>query len=154
MSKILIIGAGAMVTAFALPCLDKNHDVNIVGTHLEKDFIENLKKNKNIHPSLNIKIPSQIKIFEFEKFDELLNAKIDLIVLGVSSKGIVCVSDQLSRDFKGKNLPNLFILTKGLSIYKNKYELLVDKLERLLVEKGFRARYFSSWRAMFSSWFS
>jgi len=136
MSKILIIGAGAMGTAFAFPCLDKNHDVNIVGTHLEKDFIENLKKNKNIHPSLNIKIPSQIKIFEFEKFDELLNAKIDLIVLGVSSKGIEWVADQLSRVFKGKNLPNLLMLTKGLSIYKNKYELLVDKLERLLVEKG------------------
>ena len=28
------------------------------------------------------------------------------------------------------------MLTKGLSIYKNQYELLVDKLERLLKEKG------------------
>ena len=28
------------------------------------------------------------------------------------------------------------MLTKGLSIYKNNYELLVDKLERLLLEKG------------------
>ena len=28
------------------------------------------------------------------------------------------------------------MLTKGLSIYKNQYELLVDKLERLLAEKG------------------
>ena len=32
MSKIVIIGAGAMGSAFALPCLDNNHDVNIVGT--------------------------------------------------------------------------------------------------------------------------
>ena len=28
------------------------------------------------------------------------------------------------------------MLTKGLSIYKNQYELLVDKLERLLNERG------------------
>ena len=28
------------------------------------------------------------------------------------------------------------MLTKGLSIYKNNYELLVDKLERLLINKG------------------
>ena len=35
MSKIVIIGAGAMGTAFAFPCLDNNHDINIVGTHLE-----------------------------------------------------------------------------------------------------------------------
>ena len=53
MSKIVVIGAGAMGTAFALPCLDNNHDINIVGTHLEDGFIEKFKKNKNIHPGLN-----------------------------------------------------------------------------------------------------
>ena len=41
MSKIVIIGAGAMGSAFALPCLDNNHDVNIIGTHLENEFINN-----------------------------------------------------------------------------------------------------------------
>ena len=136
MSKIVIIGAGAMGTAFALPCLDNNHDINIVGTHLENDFIVDFQKNNNVHPGLNTKIPQEIKIFKFEKFDELLNSNIDLIVLGISSKGIEWVADQLSRLFKGKNLPNLLMLTKGLSIYKNDYELLVDKLERLLVDKG------------------
>tara|TARA_A100001015_G_scaffold255045_1_gene296242 strand:+ start:262 stop:726 length:465 start_codon:yes stop_codon:yes gene_type:complete len=136
MSKIAIIGAGAMGTAFALPCLDNKHEVNIVGTHLENDFIDQLKKNKNIHPGLNTRIPDQIKIFKFEKFDDLLNSDVDLIVLGISSKGIEWVADQLSRLFKGKNLPNLLMLTKGLSIYKNNYELLVDKLERLLADKG------------------
>ncbi len=136
MSKIIIIGAGAMGTAFALPCLDNNHDINIVGTHLENSFIENFKKNKNLHSGLNTKIPDQVKIFKFEKFDELLNSKVDLIVLGVSSKGIEWVADQLSRIYRGKKLPNLLMLTKGLSIYKNNYELLVDKLERLLVDNG------------------
>ena len=136
MSKIVIIGAGAMGSAFALPCLDNNHDVSIVGTYLENDFIEKLKKNKNIHPVLKAQIPDQVKIFKFEKFDELLNSNVDLIVLGISSKGIDWVANQLSRLFKGKNLPNLLMLTKGLSIYKNDYELLVDKLERLLVDKG------------------
>ena len=136
MAKIIIIGAGAMGSAFAFPCLDNNHDTHIVGTHLENDFIENLKKNKNLHPGLNIKIPDQIKIFKFDKFDELLISKVDLIVLGISSKGIDWVADQLIRLFKGKNLPNLLMLTKGLSIYKNNYELLVDKLNRLLLDKG------------------
>ena len=45
MSKIVIIGAGAMGSAFSLPCLDNNHDINIVGTHLENNFIDQLKKN-------------------------------------------------------------------------------------------------------------
>ena len=67
MSKIAIIVAGAMGSAFALPCLDNNHDVNILGTHLENEFIDNLKKNQNLHPGLNVQIPEGIKIFKFEK---------------------------------------------------------------------------------------
>ena len=136
MSKIVIIGAGAMGTAFALPCLDNNHDVNIVGTHLENDFIDDFRANKNLHPGLNTKIPQEIKIFKFDKFDQVLKSNVDLIVLGISSKGIEWVADQLVRIYSGKQIPNLLMLTKGLSIHKNKYELLVDKLQRLLLEKG------------------
>ncbi len=136
MSKIIIIGAGAMGTAFALPCLDNNHDINIVGTHLENEFIDNLKKNKNFHPGLNITVPNKIKIFKFDKFDELLNSDIDLIVLGISSKGVEWAAEQLSKIFKDKKIPKLLMLTKGLSIYKNQYELLVDKLDRLLDKSG------------------
>ena len=132
MSKIIVIGAGAMGSAFALPCFDNKHDINIVGTHLENDFIDKLKKNNNYHPGLNSPIPKEISIFKFEKFDNLLSSKVDLIVLGISSKGIEWVADQLSRLFKEKNIPNILMLTKGLSIYNNQYELLVDKLERLL----------------------
>ena len=130
MSKIVIIGAGAMGSAFALPCLDNNYDTNIVGTHLENDFIDQLQKNNNLHPALNITIPQEINIFKFENFDELLKSNVDLIVLGISSKGIEWVADQLSRVYKESKIPKLLMLTKGLSIYKNNYELLVDKLKR------------------------
>ena len=66
MSKIVIIGAGAMGSAFALPCLDNNHDVNIIGTHLENEFIDNLKK---------IKICIQVLILKFQKMLRFLNLK-------------------------------------------------------------------------------
>ena len=138
MSKIVIIGAGAMGSAFALPCLDNNYDINIVGTHLENDFIEQLKENDNLHPGLKTKIPHEIKIFKFEKFDELLKPNLDLIVLGISSKGIEWAADQLSRIYKNDKIPKILMLTKGLSIYKNKYELLVDKLGRLLKDRGIK----------------
>ena len=138
MAKIVIIGAGAMGSAFAFPCLDNNHDINIVGTHLENDFIEQLKNNDNLHPGLNTQIPQEIKIFKFDKFEELLKSNIDLIVLGISSKGIEWVSDQLSKLYKDTAIPKLLMLTKGLSIYNNQYELLVDKLERLLAERGIK----------------
>ena len=138
MSKIVIIGAGAMGTAFAYPCLDNNHDINIIGTHLENEFIDSILANKRLHPGLNINIPQGINLIKFEKFDTLLNSNIDLIVLGISSKGIEWAADQLCRAYKDKKIPNLLMLTKGLSIYNNNYELLVDKLERLLFEKGIK----------------
>jgi len=136
MSKIIIIGAGAMGSAFALPCIDNKHDVNIVGTHLENDFIDSLKAKENFHPGLNVKLDKKIKIHKFDNFNNLLNNSADLIVLGISSKGIEWVSEQLSKIFKDKNIPNLLMLTKGLSIFNNNYELLVDKLKRLLSANG------------------
>ena len=136
MSKIIIIGAGAMGSAFSLPCLDNGHDINIVGTHLEDDFIDSLKNNNNIHRGLNTELPQEVKIFKFEKFDELLKSNVDLIVLGISSKGIEWVSDQLSRLYKDNKMPKLLMLTKGLSIHNSQYELLVDKLARLLSDRG------------------
>ena len=136
MSKIIIIGAGAMGSAFALPCIDNNHDVNIIGTHLENNFIDSLKAKENFHPGLNVKLDKKIKIHKFDNFNNLLDNGADLIVLGISSKGIEWVAEQLSKIFKDKNIPNLLMLTKGLSIFKNDYELLVDKLKRLLSDNG------------------
>jgi glycerol-3-phosphate dehydrogenase (NAD(P)+) len=138
MSKIVVIGAGAMGTAFTFPCFDNNHDTNIVGTHLENDFIESVLKNKRLHPGLNTHIPEGINLIKFEKFDTIFSSEVDLIVLGISSKGIEWAADQLHRVYKDKKLPNILMLTKGLSIYKNSYELLVDKLERLLSSKGIK----------------
>ena len=138
MSKIVIIGAGAMGTAFSFPCLDNNHDINIVGTHLENNFIDNMLENKRLHPGLNTNIPEPINLLKFENFDSILSSGVDLIVLGISSKGIEWVADQLYRVYKEKKLPNLLMLTKGLSIHENNYELLVDKLERLLFAKGIK----------------
>ena len=136
MSKIIIIGAGAMGTAFSFPCLDNKHEVYIVGTHLENDFIDNLKSNDNLHPVLNVKIDKKVEVHKFENLNNLLNIEVDLIVLGISSKGIEWVSEQLSIIYKNKKIPDVLMLTKGLSIYNNNYELLVDKLKRLLADKG------------------
>ena len=88
MSKIVIIGAGAMGTAFSLPCLDNNHDINIVGTHLEDNFIETFKKNKNFHPGLNTEIPNQVKNLSSKKIKE---KTID------TSKNLSSISDEIEK---------------------------------------------------------
>ena len=61
MKKIIIIGAGAMGSAFAVPCLENQNDVTLVGTHLEDELIKSIKSNKNFHPALNIGITIRIE---------------------------------------------------------------------------------------------
>ena len=133
MAKILILGAGAMGSAFAFPCVDNGHDVSLVGTHLEDKFITEIKKNK-LHPSLNCKLPPEVKIFKFEKFKEEIKNNVNLIVLAVNSKGIDWASEQLSD--KIKNETPILLLTKGLSLIDNKYKTLAEKLDNLLINKG------------------
>ena len=87
MSNILIIGAGSMGTAFSFPCIDNNHKVSIVGTHLEDNFIDEINSTKK-HPPLNCYVPKDVKFLKFEKLSEEFNRKIDLIVVAVVSKGI------------------------------------------------------------------
>ena len=72
MKKIIIIGAGAMGSAFAFPCIENGNDVTIIGTFLEDELIERIQVNKNIHPSLNIKLPDALKIKKFDQLKKFL----------------------------------------------------------------------------------
>jgi glycerol-3-phosphate dehydrogenase (NAD(P)+) len=57
-------------------------------------------------------------------------------VIAVISKGIEWASIELSKFLKS-NIP-ILILTKGLAINNNNYEVLAHKMERLLKKKGIR----------------
>ena len=134
MKKIIIVGAGAMGSAFAVPCLENKNDVTLIGTHLEDDLINNIKSNKNFHPALNLELPSQLKVEKFEKLSSILDGGVDIIVAGVSSIGIEWFVEQISKNYK-KNLP-IILLTKGLAIEENELITLSDKIKKLLAEKG------------------
>ena len=108
MKKILIIGAGAMGSAFSIPCAENNNDVTIIGSVLEDDFISSIKSNKNLHPSLNVVLPNNIKLEKFEKIIEIANSDLDLIVVAVSSVGIDWAGDEISK-FYNANTPIVFL---------------------------------------------
>ena len=137
MAKIIIIGAGSMGTAFAYPCIDNKHDVNIIGTHLENKAIDEINKT-SFHPGLNLNVINSIKFYKHEDLEKVFKIIPDLVVIGVSSKGIEWVANELKKISVNGKLPYLLMLTKGLSINKKKYELLVDKLERFLKTKGIK----------------
>ena len=135
MANILIFGAGSMGTAFSFPCSDKNHSVTIVGTYLENNFINQIN-SKKMHSALECDVPKNVKFLKFEKLKEEINKKVDLIVVAVTSKGIEWVSTEFSKVLKNK-IP-ILMLTKGLAINNNKYEVLAHKMERLLKKNGIK----------------
>ena len=75
MKKILVIGGGAMGSAFTIPCLENKNDVTITEPY-SKRFIKDLSSKKKFHSALKIKLPHNLK---FRKFSNvLLNEKFDL----------------------------------------------------------------------------
>jgi len=137
MANILILGAGTMGTAFSFPCSDKGHIVTIIGTHLENDFIDQINL-KRVHPILKCEVPKKVTFLKLDKLVEQFNSKkkIDLIVIAVISKGIEWASTELSKVLKSE-IP-ILILTKGLAINNNNYEILAYKMERLLKKNGIK----------------
>ena len=124
MTKILIIGGGAMGSAFTIPCLENKNNVIITEPH-SKIFIKNLSSKKKYHSSLKTKLPQALK---FEKFsNKLLKEKFDLIVIALSLSGIDFIGKKLS--FLKIKTP-LLVLTKGLK-YDKKIKKILTISEQL-----------------------
>ena len=117
MKKIIVIGGGAMGSAFTVPCLDNNNKV-IITEPYSKRFIKDLSAKKKFHSALKMNLSTKLEFRKFSK--DLLKEKFDLIVIALSLSGI---------DFIGKQLKNLkiktpiLVLTKGL-----KYEKKTNKI--------------------------
>ena len=118
MKKILVIGGGAMGSAFTIPCLENNNRVTITEPY-SKRFIKDLSSKNKFHSTLNIKLPKKLKFRKFSK--DLFKDKFDLIVIALSLSGI---------DFIGKELKNfkiktpILVLTKGLKYEKKNSKIL------------------------------
>ena len=123
-----------MGSAFTVPCLDNNNDVTLVGTHLENELINDIKKNKNFHPSLKTSLPSKINIERFDNLKPTIEKGVDVIVAGISSVGIKWFTEEISKYYK-KKLP-IVLLTKGLSVENDELITLSEKIKILLKEKG------------------
>ena len=118
MKKILIIGGGAMGSAFSVPCLENNNKVTITEPY-NKIFIKNLSSKQKFHPSLKLNLPKKLQYKKYSK--DILKEKFDLIVIALSLAGIDFIGKEL-KDLKIKT--PLLVLTKGLKYDKKRKKLL------------------------------
>ena len=136
MANITIVGSGMMGSALAFPARENGHEVRVVGTHLDKEIIDECLKN-NKHPKFDRPFPQGVKFYQFEDLeDALLDANI--VIGGVSSFGVEWFGDVVLPIIPESAI--VLTVTKGLmdtpdgklltyvDLWKNKLQSINKKL--------------------------
>ncbi len=110
MKTITIIGAGMMGSALAFPARENGNEVRLVGTHLDREIIENCKKT-NRHLKFTKDFPSGVEYYQIEELQKAVSGA-DFIICGVSSFGVEWFRDVILEKLP-ENVPVISV-TKGL----------------------------------------
>ena len=110
MAIITIVGSGMMGSALAFPARENGNEVRLVGTHLDREIIDNARKT-NRHLKFHRDFPDGVQFYQIEELEQAL-AGADLVIGGVSSFGVEWFGDYvLLRIAEGTPL---LTVTKGL----------------------------------------
>ncbi len=110
MKTITIIGAGMMGSALAFPARENGNEVRLVGTHLDREIIENCKRT-NRHLKFNKDFPEGITYYQIEELEKAIDDA-DFIICGVSSFGVDWFGNEILPKLN-ENVPVISV-TKGL----------------------------------------
>ena len=93
MSVITFVCAGQMNSAITFPAFENGHEVRLVGSPLDRDIIDGLRKD-DFHITLKRTLHHGIKYYQIEELAEALEGA-DLILGGVSSFGLDWFCDEI-----------------------------------------------------------
>ena len=111
MKKVItIIGSGMMGSALAFPARENGNEVRLVGTHLDKEIIDNCKAHGQ-HLKFNVPFPEGVKYYYVEDWKEAAEGA-DFIIGGVSSFGVDWFLEKILSELD-PSVPVLSV-TKGL----------------------------------------
>ena len=108
--KIVIIGSGMMGSAMAVPALDNGHSVVLVGTPLDTEIIDGLKKN-NYHKTLKRELKGNISFMQFDEINGNI-PECEILICGVSSFGANWFAENVIPHLKSGQ--RVLAITKGL----------------------------------------
>ena len=133
MAVVTIIGAGMMGSALAFPARENGHEVRLVGTHLDREIIDECKKS-NKHLKFEREFPVGLKYYQIEQMEEAICGS-DMIIGGVSSFGVDWFGDFVLPKIP-TDIPVLSV-TKGLVDMPDGTLLTYPEVwKRRLAEKG------------------
>ena len=132
MAVVTIIGAGMMGSALAFPARENGNEVRLVGTHLDREIIDECKKSDK-HPKFNKAFPAGIKYYHVEEVDSAIVGS-DMIIGGVSSFGVDWFGDVILPKIP-EDMPVLTV-TKGLMDTEDGKLLTYPEVWRRKLEKS------------------
>jgi glycerol-3-phosphate dehydrogenase (NAD(P)+) len=104
-----------MGSALAVPLSDNGHDVRLVGTHLDREIIDSIKKS-HVHPGLNAALPASVEAYQLKEAPDAF-AGAEIVLSGVNSFGVRWASEQLARLLPDEAL--VIAIAKGLEAGEN-----------------------------------
>ena len=120
-ADVVILGAGVMGAAMAMPATTAGNTVALVGTPLDGAITAALQAGKP-HPRLGVILPEGVSAYGPEQASAVLRDGPRLVILGVSSPGVEWAIDRLVEGLRGP-VPVLMI-TKGLFPGGDRLEVL------------------------------
>jgi glycerol-3-phosphate dehydrogenase (NAD(P)+) len=132
MARVVILGAGVMGSAMAVVTGDSGHSVALVGTPLDEAIIRSVEETK-LHPKLGVTLPSAVTAYRWDRFGQVLEGGIDLLILGVSSAGVGWAIKQIVE--AALNASPVLMITKGVVAKGASIEVLPR-----VVAREFKAR--------------
>ena len=99
-----------MGSALAFPARENGNEVRLVGTHLDREIIDNCIKTGR-HLKFNKDFPSGVKYYQIEQVKEAIEGA-DFIICGVSSFGVEWFKEEML-PILHENVPVISV-TKGL----------------------------------------
>jgi glycerol-3-phosphate dehydrogenase (NAD(P)+) len=124
-----------MGTAITLPMGDRDAEIRLVGTHLDRDIVAAMKETRT-HPRLRAPIHDRVRPYDDREMAAAFADPPDLVVVGVSTPGIDWAADRLV-DHLAAPCP-IVLLTKGIDAETTGIGMLPDFVTRRLAEAGCR----------------
>jgi glycerol-3-phosphate dehydrogenase (NAD(P)+) len=115
LANVVILGAGVMGSAMAVPLADNGHDVRLVGTHLDREIIDAIRST-GVHPGLGRELPSAVRAHQIEEAEAAF-AQAEIVVSGVNSVGVEWAAERLAALLRPGQL--VIAVTKGVRADEN-----------------------------------
>src|SRR3984893_4957817 len=142
MTTISILGSGIMGTALSFPLADNGHEVRLVGTHLDRDIIDSIKKT-GVHPGLDRKVPETVRAYQLEEAREAFEG-VEVVLSGVNSFGVHWAGEQLATLLK----PGMMVIAIAKGMEANEQGDLRILPEVLMEQVPADLRQSVSWSAI------